>query len=104
MEDRIVGCVRSWLKLNSFSTRSMFSPRAKGGLGIFNPSALYAARHLSFKLSVLNSDDPQVCETARASLELHMQRRKVPHAPPDARNSFCGYQTTEGATSISSRE
>ena len=39
MEDQIVGCVRSWLKLNTSSTRSfMFSPRAEGGLGICNPS------------------------------------------------------------------
>ncbi|KAL8623977.1 hypothetical protein ACOMHN_047197 [Nucella lapillus] len=95
MEDCSVRHVQGWLKLNNSSTRSfMFTSRYEGGLGIFNPSALYSAKHLSFRLPVLNSDDEQVPETARSSLALHMQKRKVPEAPMTD-NAFCGFQTTD---------
>jgi hypothetical protein len=93
MEDYIVRHVRGWLKLNKSSTRSfMFSPRHEGALGILNPSAMYSAKHLSFRLSVLNSDDQTVRHIARSSLSLHMTKRKVPQA--SGANSFAGFQIT----------
>jgi hypothetical protein len=73
----------------------MFTSRSEGGLGILNPSALYSAKHLSFKLSALNSDDAQVRETARASLALHMQKRKVPEVQDGDGGGFGGFQTTD---------
>ena len=95
MEDEIVSCVRTWLKLNNSSTRSfMFCPRSEGGLGIQNPFVMYYAKHISFKLSVLNNDDAQVRETARCSLSLHMQKRRATCSTPSDPCSFAGYKTT----------
>ncbi|KAL8581682.1 hypothetical protein ACOMHN_049238 [Nucella lapillus] len=95
MEGCIVQHVQGSLKRNNSSTRSfMFTSRSEGGLSILNPSALYSAKHLSFRLSVLNSDDEQVRDTARSSLALHMQKRKVPEAPTIV-NAFCGFQTSD---------
>ncbi|KAL8570781.1 hypothetical protein ACOMHN_006931 [Nucella lapillus] len=76
MEDCVVRHLRGWLKRNNSSTRSfMFTPRSEGGLGILNPSALYSAKHQSFKQAVLNSDDEQVREPARSFLTLHIQEK-----------------------------
>jgi hypothetical protein len=51
---------------------------------------MYSAKQ--FKLSVLNSDDEQVKLTARSSLALHMQKRKVPEALVADGNVFAGFQ------------
>ena len=76
LESAIVYEVRSWLTLNNSSTRSfMFLPRKLGGLGILKPSTVYYAKRVSFMLSVLNSDDLQVRETARYTFRLHMGKR-----------------------------
>eukprot|EP00745_Piridium_sociabile_P024546 TRINITY_DN38897_c0_g1_i6.p1 TRINITY_DN38897_c0_g1~~TRINITY_DN38897_c0_g1_i6.p1 ORF type:complete len:597 (-),score=89.74 TRINITY_DN38897_c0_g1_i6:48-1838(-) len=96
LEDAVVKCARSWLQLNDSSTRSfMFTPRSEGGLGLSNPQAIYHAKHISFRLSVLNSEDAQVRETARSSLSLQMRKRKVREASPADENSFAGYQRTD---------
>ncbi|KAL8571629.1 hypothetical protein ACOMHN_055823 [Nucella lapillus] len=58
---------------------------------------LYSAKHLSFRLSVLNSDEEQVPDAARSSLALHMQKSKVSEATATD-NAFCGFQTTDEAT------
>ena len=73
----------------------MFRAKSEGGLGLMNPHALCAAKHLSFKLSVLNCDDDQLQETARASLNLQMNKRKVPAAPLEAENTFAGSESNE---------
>ena len=93
LEDEIVKHVRGWLSLNNSKTRSlMFCRRSEGGSGLLNPSAVYSARHLSFKLSALNSDDSQVRETARSSLTIHIQKRKAQKATPGNENTFAGYK------------
>jgi len=95
LEDEIVRHVRRWLQLNNSSNRDfMFCPRTEGGLGLMNPHTLYSAKHLSFMLSMLNSDDRQVRETARTSLRLHMEKRKVPLASQDDENTFAGFITS----------
>ncbi|KAL8575655.1 hypothetical protein ACOMHN_028676 [Nucella lapillus] len=58
------------------------------------PVSPLQCQHLSFRLPVLNSDDEQVRDTARSSLALHMQKRKVPEATATD-NAFCGFQTTD---------
>ena len=91
IESCIVYEVRQWLALNNSSTRScMFLPRKHGGLGILKASTLYYAKRVSFLLSVLNSDDQQVRESARYTFHLHMSKRKVPVANDDDPN-FGGY-------------
>ena len=78
IESEIVSEVRYWLTLNKSSTRAfMFIPHKYGGLGILKPSTMYYAKRVSFLLSVLNSDDPQVRESARYTFHLHMKKRKV---------------------------
>ena len=92
IESAIVTEVRYWLTLNNSSTRSfMFLPRKFGGLGILKPSTIYYARRVSFLLSVLNSDDPQVRASARYTFNLHMSKRKVEMAAEDQPNfgGFC---------------
>ena len=64
----------------------MFLPRKLGGLGILKPSTVYYAKRVSFLLSVLNSDDMQVRETARYTFGLHMSKRKVRIAADDQPN------------------
>jgi len=105
LEDEIVRHVRRWLQLNNSSNRDfMFCPRAEGGLGLMNPHTLYRAKHVSFMLSMLNSDDGQVRETARTSLRLHMEKRKVPLASRDDENTFAGFRTsTKGKIEKNSR-
>ena len=91
IEDCIVYYVREWFKLNQSSSRYfIFSPRSCGGLGIPSPRILYYAKHLSFYLSVLNSNDPLVKKAATKSLHLHMSKRKVQLSNSDNQN-FCGY-------------
>ena len=59
IEDNIIDYARHWLSLNNSSTRAFFfTPRSRGGLGLINPKVMYYAKHLSFRLEVLNSDDP----------------------------------------------
>ena len=77
LEDTIVKSIREYLKLNNSCTRSyFFLPKSMGGLGILNPKLLYYTSHISFYLSVLNSDDPNVRQTARHSLDLHMKKER----------------------------
>ena len=91
IEHCIVYYVREWFKLNQSSSRYfIFSPRSCGGLGIPSPRILYYAKHLSFYLSVLNSNDPLVKMAATKSLHLHMSKRKVLLSNSDNQN-FCGY-------------
>ena len=92
IEDLIVEFVRDHLKLNTSSTRSqIFTPRKEDGLGLTKPSTMYHAKRVSFLLSVLNSDDPQVRSLTRNSFVLHMQKRKVSAARPGEDN-FGGYK------------
>ena len=94
LEDKIVECIRSNLKLNTSSTRAhIFTPRREGGLGVIKPSTMYHAKRISFLLSALNSDDMQVKTAARSSLTLHMAKRKVPVTTDTEEESFCGYKT-----------
>ena len=98
VETRIVASVRSSLKLNKSSTRSfMFLSKKEGGLGILNPQTLYHAKRLAFAIKCLNSDDDQVQLTARESLRLHMEKRKVSlfDETSDTLLQFAGYQTDE---------
>jgi len=68
-----------------------------------NRHTLYSAKHLPFLLSMLNSDERQVRETARTSLRLHMEKRKVPLASQDE-NTFAGFRTsTRGKMEKNSR-
>ena len=91
LETCIVDNVRDWLDLNRSTTRSfMFTKKSAGGLGILHPRTQYYACRLAFFLSVLNSDDVCVKNTARASLTLHMTRRKVRPAQPGG-DQFGGY-------------
>ena len=94
LEDEIVSYARHWLKLNNSSARAFFFvPRSKGGLGLISPKIAYYAKHLQFTLSVLNSDDTAVQTAARASLTLHMTKRKV--TPDNGENSFAGYKVLD---------
>ena len=52
---------------------------------------MYHAKKVSFYLSLLNSDDTKVRETARSSLKLHMEKRKVP-ATTIEDNNFLGFK------------
>ena len=91
IEDTIIKHVREFLSLNKSSTRSyVFLPKSKGGLGILNPRIMYYSIHLAFYLSVLNSNDPNVEHTAKSSLYLHMNKRKVAVAEPNEEN-FAGF-------------
>ena len=74
-----------------FTPVFVFIPRSEGGLGIRDPRAAYYAKKLSFYLDTLNSDDPQVRHTARTSLELHMEKRKVDTTKTE--QNFAGYAT-----------
>ena len=77
-ENKIVQEVRHWLALNNSCTRAfMFLPRCQGGLGLVKPATMYHAKHVTFLLSLLNSDDPKVKDSARAAFHLHMSKRKV---------------------------
>ena len=94
LEDKIVDCIRSSLKLNTSSTRAhIFTPRREGGLGVIKPSTMYHAKRISFLLSALNSDDIQVKAAARSSLTLHMAKRKIPETTESEEENFCGYKT-----------
>ena len=96
IEDSIVFYLRTWLKINSSSTRSyFFSPKSQGGLGMINPHVLFNGKHIGFKLATLNSDDSHVKSTARDSLFLHMSRRKVKKSD-DEETSFAGYSVENG--------
>ena len=96
IEDSIVFYLRTWLKINSSSTRSyFFSPKSQGGLGMINPHVLFNGKHIGFKLATLNSDDSHVKSTARDSLFLHMSRRKVKKSD-DEESSFAGYSVYNG--------
>ena len=66
-------------------------PQSIGGAGLFNPRCLYYSKYLSFALSTLNYED--VKNTARVSLNLHMQKREVNFAEESI--SFAGYQVTD---------
>ena len=68
----------------------MFTNKKSGGLGLTRPHVAYYSEHLSFALSILNNDDPCVRDTARCSLNLHMQKRGVPESEP-GENTFAGY-------------
>ena len=98
IENSIVSLVRQWLGLNSSSTRSFFfTPRVQGGLGIINPRVMYYAKHMSFALATLNSDDISVRNTARESLNLHMTKRKaVSVNQDDETESFAGFVIEDG--------
>ena len=92
LEDTIVKSIREYLKLNNSSTRSyFFLPKSMGGLGILNPKLLYYTSHISFYLSVLNSDDPIVRQTARHSLDLHMKKRKAVEIENSEEDNFAGF-------------
>lgn len=92
LESEISQCVRHWLNLGPSTSRSfIFAPKSDGGLGIICPQIMYYSKRLSFHLSVLNSTDPNVKAVARHSLEIHMNRRKVPLAAIGQLN-FAGYQ------------
>ena len=84
--------VRQWTGLNSHTTRDIiFHTKQEGGLGVPNFEWTYFATRLSHLLNMLNSDDQQVREQARASLFLDLQRRKVPLAR-GSDQSFLGYR------------
>ena len=90
--------VRQWLGQATNSNNSyFFVPRKYGGLGIRHPRIIYLAKRVSFALSVLNSDDVQVRFSARTSLVLHMEKRKIPQALP-GNPQFAGYQVTASET------
>ena len=94
LENEIIGYSRHWFGLNNSSARSFFFvPQSKGGAGLFNPRCLFYSKYLSFALSSLNSDDLSVRNTARASLNLHMQKRKVNFTEDHL--SFAGYQVID---------
>ena len=59
-------------------------------MGISKPSSIYYAKRVSFLLSVLNSDDPQVRQSARYSFYLHMEKCKVDTVPENELN-FGGF-------------
>ena len=92
VEKSVVEYARHWLCLNDSSTRAyFFTPKSRGGLGLINPRVMYYAKHLAFRLEVLNSDDITVRHTARESLKLHMTKRKAQPCDRDEDN-FAGYK------------
>ena len=93
LEDTITDLIRDTMKLNNSATRALiFAPRREGGLGVIKPSTIYHAKRVSFLLSCLNSDDPQVRTVARKTFSLHMNKRKVPVAGEEEL-SFGGFKT-----------
>ena len=97
LEDNIVGYVRNWFGLNNSSNRDiMLILRKMGGLGIMDPIAIYAAKKISSLLSVLNSDDPQTQHSARSSLNIHMEKRKVTRINDGSKDpNFAGFVVDE---------
>ena len=92
MNDKLVSLVRSWLGLNSHSTRNIiFHPQWEGGLGVPNVEWIYTSMRISHLLRMLNNDDEDVRKLARSSLFLDMRRRKVPVAR-GAEPHFLGFK------------
>ena len=71
----------------------LFNPKSAGGSGVISPRVyvMYYAKRLSFYLSVLNNDDPNVRQAARYSLKLHMEKRKAIPVHDDDCPNFAGY-------------
>lgn len=92
LNNKTVSLARRWIGLNTHSTRDVLFHRSReGGLGVPHIEWVYTAARISNLLRMLNNDDAAVRELARASLLLHLGKRKVPLCILDDA-SFLGFR------------